>query len=532
MLSRYTRTAIGCASLTALTAFGFGVATAQTAPSPAPGAPNDRAGGAPAPAALATPVPGWNPLNVKGLTLSGTLRAYDFNRLNTPEYNAKVAATGPNRAAFNFGGDLRADYKFGDSPFSVGGALWGAYPFGVNGGSVGCNVGGGLIVNESTALCAKNNAGIDNTLPGYALETFEYYVKYSDPTASISVGDQLLNKPWEPASDSRIKPSLYQGADATINATKTLAIGLTRITRFENRTESIFDQCTLLTCTGVTPAGIGSIVGRKSITTGADRAALTFKPNGRFTVAAEAYHFHDIANLTYLESKYYVLKQNVYNPYFGFQFVDERQAGSAILGRVQNQTVGLQLGVTPVRNLLFTVGADQAPWNYDTVTATSAAAATAPYFLAAGGTNALVAAGVTGSAVNAVKVGTDRYKVVYGGIASPYSDSYASDPLYTTSITQGMVDRRSAGFALKGAFTYTTFNKRLVAIASEASYNYDTAFTRNRTYELDADITYNFNAVRAGTYKGFSLRERFADRTQPTLPYNFKYLRHQLQYSF
>jgi hypothetical protein len=529
LLSRFSRIACACVSFSAL---GCGAAAAQSAPSPAPsGGTNDRAGGAPA--TVATPAPGWDPLGVKGLTISGTLRAYDFNRVNTPEYNAKGAATGPNRAAFNFGGDLRADYKIGTSPFSVGGAFWGAFPFGANGGTVGCNVGAGLIVNESAALCAKNNAGVDNSLPGYALETFEYYVKYSDPTASVTIGNQLLNKAWEPASDSRIKPSLYQGGDATINVTKALAIGLTRVTRFDNRSESLFDQCTLLTCnSGVTPAGIGSIVGRKSITTGADRLALTFKPSARVTVSAETYRFHNIANLTYFESKYYVLKKNVNNPYFGVQFVDERQSGSAILGRVQNQTVGLQLGVTPVRNLLFTVGADQAPWNYDVVSAASAAAATAPYFLAAGGTNALVAGGVNGAAVNAVKVAPGRYKVAYGGIASPYSDSYASDPLYTTSISQGMVDRRSAGFALKGALTFTTTDKRLVAIASEAAYNYDTAFTRNRTYEFDADLTYNFNPVRPGTYHGFSLRERFADRTQPTLPYNFKYIRHQLQYSF
>jgi hypothetical protein len=524
LFSRLTRIAIACATFSAL---GLQAASAQTAPSPAP------ASSAAPPVALATPAPGWNPLNVKGLTISGTLRAYDFNRLNTPEYNAKGAANGPNRAAFNFGGDLRADYKIGNTPFSVGGAFWGAYPFGLNGGSVGCNVGGGLIVHESQAQCAKNNAGIDNSLPGYALDTFEYYVKYTDKTAAITVGDQLLNKLWEPASDSRIKPALYQGADATINVTKALAIGLTRITRFENRSESLFDQCTLFTCnTGITPAGIGSIVGRKSITTGADRVALIFKPSSRFTVNAETYRFHNIANLTYLDTKYYALKKNVYNPFFGVQFVDETQSGSAILGKVQNQTIGLQLGATPVRNLLLTIGADQAPWNYDIVTATSAAAATAPYFLAAGGTNQLVAAGVNASAVNAVKVGTNRYEVAYGGIASPYSDSSASDPLYTTSISQGMVDRRSAGFSLKGALTYSSTNKRLVAIASEASYNYDTTFTRNRTYEFDADLQYNFNAVRAGAYKGFSLRERFAERTQPTLPYSFKYIRHQLQYSF
>jgi hypothetical protein len=280
----------------------------------------------------------------QGRRRTGSRRARDVDsrlgsaggegRINTPEYNAKGAATGPNRAAFNFGGDVRVDYRLGDSPFSVGDALWGADPFGINGGNVGCNVGGELSVHQSPALCSKNNAGIDNSLPGYALETLEYYVKYSDRAATITVGNQLLDKPWEPASDSRIKPSLYQGADATINVSKALAIGLTRITRFDNRTESIFDQCTLLTCPpGATPAGIGSIVG-------------------------------------------------------------------------------------------------------------------------------------------------------------------------------------------------------LIAIASEAAYNYDTAFARNRTYEFDADVTYNFNAVRAGAYRGLSLRERFADRTQPTLPYNFKYLRHQLQYSF
>ncbi len=166
------------------------------------------------------------------------------------------------------------------------------------------------------------------------------------------------------------------------------------------------------------------------------------------------------------------------------------------------------------------------------MTAASAVAAAAPYFLVGGGTNAHVAAGVNGAAVNAVKVGTDRYKVVYGGIASPYSDSYASDPLYTTSISQGMVDRRSAASAFKGALTNTSSNKRVVAFASEAAYNYKTAFARNRSYEFDADITLNFNPVHTGSYKGFALRERFADRTQPTLPYNFKYVRHQLQYSF
>ncbi len=479
---------------------------------------------------------------MKGLTISGTLRAYDLERLNTPEYSGGKA-TGPNRQAFNFGGVLRADYKLGNTPFAIGGAFWGAYPFGLNGGSVGCNVGGGLIVQEPAALCAKNNAGLDNSVPAYPLETFEYYVKYTDKTAAITIGDQLLNKAWEPSADSRIKPSLYQAGDATINLTNALSLGLTRVVRFEGRAQSIFNNCTNLTClNGIAPAGAGLVSGTPSNTpsTGADRVALGFKPNSRFSLLTEGYRFHNIADLVYLESKYNVIPKNVYNPFVAFQFVNETQSGNAVLGKILNQTVGLQLGANVTRNLLLTVAADSSPWNYTTVTSAKcqAAPSNSAYFVPAGGTTGTQGIGSTACIVTpatktaaAVK-GFRAYRVAYGGIASPYSDSYTADPLYSTTITGSMVDRRSAGSSYKGQLTFTSDNKRIVAIVAEGIYNFDTNFGRNRTYELDADITYNFNAVRAGAYKGLSLRERLADRTQPTLPFNFKYVRHQLQYSF
>jgi hypothetical protein len=539
-----------------LIALGSGVAVAQTAPAlavaqstPAPvSSPTTDRSGAPSAPATSPVASGFDPFGVKGLTISGTLRAYDFNRINTPEYNPKTgAATGPNRQAFNFGGVIRADYKIGDSPFSVGGAFWGADPFGLDGGPVGCNVYAGkgtgkLIVNEYQALCAKNNAGIDNSLPGYALETFEYYVKYHDKYATASVGNQLLNKAWFPSSDSRIKPALYQSADATFNLGQYISVGGTVVTRFEDRTESQFDDCNLLSCTGpYTPAGVGGGYTTKTpFTPGADRFALVIKPNSHLSVTGEYYTFLNLANLTYAESKYSLAPKNPLNPYIAGQFVGESQAGKAVVGKIDDQTTGVQFGINPVKNLLFTVGADYSPWNYATVCASSASAAATGYFLPGGGTGtALTAAsGTTNPEVatgpctlSSGKAGTD-YRFAYGGIASPYSDSYASDPLYTTSISQGMVDRRSAGAAFKAAFTYTSTNKRLVAIASEAAYTYDTQYVRNRTYELDADITYNFNPVRPRSYKGFSVRERFADRTQPTLPFNFKYVRHQLQYSF
>jgi hypothetical protein len=38
--------------------------------------------------------------------------------------------------------------------------------------------------------------------------------------------------------------------------------------------------------------------------------------------------------------------------------------------------------------------------------------------------------------------------------------------------------------------------------------------------------------VGTGPYHGLSLRHRYADRRQPTLPFDFKYNRTQLQYDF
>ena len=44
----------------------------------------------------------------------------------------------------------------------------------------------------------------------------------------------------------------------------------------------------------------------------------------------------------------------------------------------------------------------------------------------------------------------------YGGWASPYTDNYTSDPLFTTMGAQGMIERRSAGSSEKLQLTYTS----------------------------------------------------------------------------
>ncbi|MBC5815747.1 MAG: hypothetical protein GIW97_04315, partial [Candidatus Eremiobacteraeota bacterium] len=133
-----------------------------------------------------------------------------------------------------------------------------------------------------------------------------------------------------------------------------------------------------------------------------------------------------------------------------------------------------------------------------------------------------------------------------GGIASPYSDSYATDPLYTTSISQGMADVRKPGTGLKAAFTVQTNNKRLKGVFSGAQYYYGLPTTISIANavdlrkELNIDIQYFFSPIVSGKpYHAFSIRHRYADRstffglgaTATSTP-DFKYNRTQLEWTF
>jgi hypothetical protein len=450
-------------------------AQAQSLPSPAP---------SPSPSPSATPA---------RFSFSGSVRAYDFDRLNSTQNSAN-----PNRAAFNAGAALSAEYRIPNSPVSIGATYYGAYPFGLNGAS------------------PQTNNTVDNTLPGFGLSTLgQAYVRYHSPGFSFEAGNMLINHPWDPSSDSRIKPALYQGLDASLQLAPTLSLSVTRVIRFEGRTASTFEPNTLLTS-----APAGNPASPAFETSGLLRVGAAWTPSSRFSGEAEYYQFYDLANMVYVDGKYALVPKSPLNPTLAAQFVDETQSGRAFLGLVSNTTYGVQIGITPAKNIGFTASFDQSPWLYADVRAASATAAGAGIFLPGGGT------------VSAAQVAPNVFRVAYGGIASPYSDAYATDPLYTTSISQGMVDRRSAGTSYRGAFTYTNSNKQFKALVAEAVYDYGNQLGANLTYEFNADLTYDFNRVRGPVYKGLSLRERYANRTQPTLPFHFQYVRTQLEYDF
>lgn len=480
MFTRFLRTI----AVAALLAAGMRVAAlAQTAPSavtPIPIAP--------------APVSGCNPTPAPNAKLSqdisGTLRAYDFDRLNETQNKSN-----PNRSAFNTGGDLCAQYRIAKTPITLAAAYYGAYPFGVNGPNPGFN------------------NGIDNTLPGFSLSTLGILnLHYQDPTANIVIGDQNLNLPWAPAADTRIKPILYQGADATINITPTIALGLTRIDAFESRTASTFSQTTY-----ITSAPPGGTAFPLHYTPGFFRAALTFKPTKQLTINTEDYEYYNIANLAYLEARYSTAGLSPLAPFFAVQGLSEVNSGQSVVGKIDNQTWGAQIGFYPVKTVQFALGFDESPWNYAITTSKTGAG----YWLPTGGTSSIAS------------IGGNLYRVAYGGLASPYTYGLAADPLYDTAFTQGSVDRASAGQGYRAQLIYDSPTRFFQALVGDATYNYGNLIGPNRTSEFYTTWTfYLHRQPTSGRYRGLSIRERYGDRSQPTLPYSFKYIRSQLEYDF
>jgi len=454
----------------------------------------------------ATPTP-------RPFAYNGYVRAFYFTRTNRFQNPGN-----PNRAALNFGGKLHGEFHFARTPFTIGASYFGADPFGANGEDPGFRTDPLNCAPLPSPSCAGNGtrvSKVDNTLPGFPLSTLgEAWLQYKTSALSIKLGDQQVNYAWAPASDSRLKPALYEAADVQVSLSARYTLGIDRAVRFEHRTSSLFESRTLLTDA---PASNPAYPIHE--TRGMLLAYLGYKLGTAATASVNYYEWYDVAQMLWLDAKISPLPNAYLKPYVAFQFGSERDSGAAYAGRINAQVVGMQLGASLTKNVDASVGFDHIPLHVDTVLG-ACATASRPYFLPAGGTP------------TCKTLSNHTAQVFYGGIASPYTEAYATDPLFTTSISQGMADRHSPGDSFKVATTWQSDNKRTKLVLSEALYDYGNPGGGNQTREFNADLTYFFNKVSSGPYRGLSLRHRYAERTQPTIPYDFKYNRTQLQYDF
>lgn len=477
---------------------------------------------APAVVAQASPSPKATP---DPLTYSGYARAFYFNRQNASGYAKGVGQV--NQESFNAALRLHADYRFEATPFSVGATYVGANPLGANGAcdDTANYAQGGTCQQYPSASGAEKAS--DTTLPGFTLSTLaEAYVQYKDKNLYAKVGDQLFNSPWANASDSRVKAAYFQGADAKVNFGGGWSLGLTRMTDWQSRTSSAFNQSTLLTINSD-----GSI----KPTTGFLLGDVNYAHGKDFGGDINVYQFYDIGQMLWAEGKWNPMSASRLNPYLAAQFGSETNTGAALVGAIESSVLGLQLGVSLTKSVSLVASYEDVPLEQASIALPAGVtcgptshllSASSGYFLPAGGTPNCSSGTTPGTAT-----------VYYGGVASPYTDSYATDPLFTTSISQGMADRRSPGTSGKIAATFVSDDKHVKFIASRAYYNYGNPGGSEMTYETNLDATYFITKPVGATYRGLSIRERYAERSQTFtevyggLP-TFKYNRVQLEYDF
>ncbi len=524
-------------------------ATPPPAEAPPPAAPEATL--APAP----PPPPKPNPL-----TLGGYVRSYYFTRQNASnnpgaEFNftpgAKYSSAGVNQASWNTALAVHGDYNFPGGGWIIGGTYLYANP--INGPCVvpANHAKGAVCVSQ-----APPNTNPDDTLPGFTMSTFyEAYLKYKAYGWSGTLGNQLFNTPWANPSDSRLKPVAFQGGDLGYTFPSGLTFEGADMLTFQNRTSSDFSRQTLLTSY---PAGSPGLASNIQVPGGAGINTNGFafgkvgysNPAG---ISADGYFYgvSDIANMWWFDGKY-TFSPSGWAPFIALQGGFENNAGQSYIGKINSQDVGVQLGANLTKNIQIAAGYDEIPWHTDSVFL--------PKNVTCNNSNFQVSAKANFAyllPMNAPQCFTQpngMTQIYYGGWASPYTDSYATDPFFTTQISQGMADRRAPGTSWKVGLTFTSTNKRWVFIASDAWYNYGNALAPESTNEWNLDGQYHFSKPGKGAYHGLLLRYRYAQRSlsntfcgaaQTSCPPGstlgssefgglplFKYNRAQLEYDF
>ena len=523
--------------------------------------------------AQASPAPTASP---DPFTWRGQVRAYDFTRQNA--YSAYGGALGgpkskPNQSTEANSISLHGDYTFADSGFGIGASYLYSLP------GNGCSSAASHFPQSNANQCAgagfsavpgNNNVYQDDTLPGYSLSTlYEAYLSYKGNGLNFKGGDMVGWLPWAPASDSRLKPVSYEGADVQYALNKNWAVEGADFFQWECRTCANFDRYTLLTEPNIFPYG-GTSAGIASNYLDPSQGGIS--NNGFFfgrigytgpktlplTANVSYYAFNQIADLLWVDAK--LPLPGTLKPFVALQFGSESNennytvpgttTSTGILGNISSTVFGAQAGFNPLKNITLTAGFDSIPIKTAVIgpggvlpngqkVSTLIKGCTAGQFSFASNYNVNLPYFLPGSGTGQCSKNADgSYNVYYGGLASPYTDSYATDPLFTTQLTQGMVDRRSPGTSYKVQATFTSDDKRFVSYVSQAWYDYNNGAIAQGTMEFNFDALYYFSKLpKSGSYKGFLFRYRYGDRDESNFPGAaapalFKYNRFQAEYDF
>ena len=428
---------------------------------------------------------------------------------------------------------LHADYRFRNTPFSASASYLFAMP------ANGCT----SPVSHLSPPCGKLKApdlNPDDSLPGFEINAlYEAYVQYKDPRLTVKLGDQVFNTLWTSSSDTRIKPTAFQGIDAVYAVSPVWSLELADMIRFQGRVNSTFEKNTLLTSFPAGTAGMPANTffpgGNGVSTAGLQYAKLGFTGTRGLVSSLYYYHFADIANLAWIEAKYTNLRQKT-KPFLAFHGGYERDTGAAVVGKIFSTPAGVQAGASVTRNIGITLAYEHIPTRSDTIRLPAGDSCNAKQQLTVKkGTSFAYLLPVNAPQCVANADGTTT--IDYGGFASPYTDGYGTDPLWLTSLTQSPIDRHTAVTGPKIQATWTSNDKRLIVYVTQSYLDYGNGLRSQLLSEVNADAQFYASKLRPGLYKGLLLRYRYGSRqvtnvvTYGGLPL-FKYNRAQMEYDF
>ena len=363
----------------------------------------------------------------------------------------------------------------------------------------GLSVGASFFTANALDTHNSNPARIDTTLVGThnSINSLgQAFLQYNGHGLLVRVGNQLVTTPWANPSDARVIPATYQAAYGSFTPAAGLTFEALRILRYKGRTaDGFFKDNNYYPATWDGDANYGGtsdLPASAHATDGTAAFGIDYAVGG-LKSTAWYYHFYDFAHMLYAQADETLPLASPVKPFAGAQVVREwggsnlfAATGTHFFGQPGTSTDNLTLGGIIG---LKAYGASLSV-SYDHLESEGAAAL--------GG----------------------------GALISPYTASYATDPLYSSSMIRGMVEL-GPGSAWKVTASEQAFRNELTVTASFAQYRTDFNGNDSETY---LDLIY----LPPGWLKGLSLRNRLEignGRVNPGKRH-FIYNRLMVAYSF
>jgi hypothetical protein len=276
-------------------------------------------------------------------------------------------------------------------------------------------IGASLVTANALGTLPSPTRRIDVTLMGREnslTALSQAYVQFGNDMWTLRAGDQCLDTPWMGVSDSRVLPVSYRAVNIEARPTPGWMLELVRSYDWKSRTSDRFFADNLYYPTNFDGdpvyGGNGSLPANARSYSGTWALGSTYV-NGSFHGEAWFYDFLHFGRMAYLDGTWTMQPIGRWTPFASAQLVEEwsggdntlADTGTKIVGmagsRVRSEIPGLDLGVR-IAGTKFDLS-----WN---------------------------------------RVARQDARTIGGGaLISPFTATYATDPLYTTSMLRGLVEQ-------------------------------------------------------------------------------------------